>query len=256
MTESPSKLIACLHDVSPKYFDRVREIDDFYRRIGIGSRYAMLVVPDFDGCFELSNYPGFVRWLQERAGDGVEIFLHGYYHQDCTPLRQRSWRLRLQYQLLGEGEFAAINARTAMERLSAGRRMLEEILDTPINAFVAPAWQYSRGTRSALADTSFRIAEDRASVWDPKTGATLSRTPVIAYSARSSLRRDLSIAWSKLGGRILKGAKLVRHAVHPADFDSAPLVSEIERSLTELLSYREVVTYRSLGWRQAAASMS
>jgi len=249
MTDPAPRLIACLHDVSPKHFERVIEIDDFYREIGIGSRYAMLVVPDFDGQYELSDHPEFIRWLRDRAKSGVEIFLHGYYHQDFTPTAARPWLLRLQYQLLGEGEFAVIGVQEASERLNLGRRLLENILEMEVNAFVAPAWQYSKGARFALAQADFRIAEDRASVWDPTTGLILSRTPVIAYSARSSVRRDLSIGWSRIATRVLKNAQLIRHALHPADFSSDKLISEIKRSLSELLAYREVVTYRSLNHR-------
>lgn len=244
--KSTPRLIACLHDVSPKHFDRVIEIDKFYRDIGVGSRYAMLVVPDFCGRHKLSDHPEFAAWLRERADKGVEMFLHGCYHRDFTPAEDRSPLLRLQYQFLGEGEFAALNKREALERLESGRRILQDILGTEIVSFVAPAWQYSRGARSALAAAGFRLAEDRASVWDPKTGVTLSRTPVIAYSSRSAVRRDLSISWSKAATRLLRGARLVRHALHPADFNDDKLIAEIERSLTELLGYRKLVSYRSL----------
>jgi len=245
-TEKRRSVIACLHDVTPKHFDRLIEIDDFYRRVGIGSRYAMLVVPDFGGHWRLTEFPDFCAWLRDRAEKGVELFLHGFYHKDFTPAAELSPRLRLQYQLLGEGEFAALSFIEARTRIENGRRILEEALETKVDAFVAPAWQYSAGARAALKEMGFRIAEDRSRVWNPATGETLTQTPVIAYSGRSSVRRELSIGWSQAATRLMEAARVVRHALHPQDFDSVRLADEIERSLSELVRDRDVAPYRSL----------
>jgi len=245
-TETRHSLIACVHDVSPTNFERLIEIDRFYERVGVGSHYAMLVVPDFGGQCRLSEFPEFCSWLRQKAARGVEMFLHGLYHQDFTPVAERSPLLRFQYQMLGEGEFAALSFHEARTRIENGRRMLEEALGGIIDAFVAPAWQYSAGANAALAEAGFCIAEDRSRVWNPSTGEILSRTPVIAYSGRSAMRRELSIAWSYTATKFFAKFPVVRHALHPADFDSERLICEIERSLRALLRNREVAPYRSL----------
>lgn len=240
------RLIACLHDVSPRDFDRIVEIDRFYDEIGIGSNYAMLVVPDFWGAWSLEDYPDFIAWLKQRAADGVEMFLHGFFHHDTTPKDERSaWR-KFCYQALGEGEFANIEEYEALKRLSVGRKMLENMLDVKITSFVAPAWQYSAGARAALKELGFSVAENRSCVWSPAQNRVLSKTPVIAYSNRSAARRHASIFWSKLSATVLKDAQIVRHAIHPDDFNDEALKNEITRSLRELLSRREVITYRRL----------
>lgn len=240
------QLIACLHDVSPRDFERLKEIDRFYAAIGVGASYAMLVVPNFWRRWPLEEHPAFLEWLKERAGAGVEILLHGYFHYDTTPHSERSAPVRLRHALFGEGEFASLGEEEAIERLSAGRKLLEELLGIEVSSFVAPAWQYSAGARAALAALGFQIAENRAGVWRPATGRVLTRTPVIAYSSRSTARRNASIAWSKASDAVLAHARIVRHALHPADFNDEILRIEITRSLKSLLAARKAVLYRDL----------
>jgi hypothetical protein len=60
------------------------------------------------------------------------------------------------------------------------------------------------------------------------------------------MRRALSIGWSQAATQFFAGSRVVRHALHPSDFDSDRLITEIERSLVTLLSDREVAPYRRL----------
>ncbi|MEZ5921955.1 MAG: polysaccharide deacetylase family protein [Parvularculaceae bacterium] len=237
------RLISCIHDVTPLYFDRLREIVNFYDRIGIGHTFAMLVVPDFWSAWRLDKHPEFVRWLRELAESGVEIFLHGYYHKFSAPPSERSLLLRAQFAILGEGEFSNATYEEAFTKIRTGKELLEEQLGVTIDKFVAPAWQYSEATRRSLGALKFRIAEDRRHVWDPLTGASLTATPVIAYSGRTPLRRNLSIGWSQLASIVLNNAQVVRHAIHPADFGNEILIKEIGRSISTFLSHRLAATY-------------
>lgn len=246
MQNQNGRLLACLHDVTPRDFDRIVEIDRFYEEIGVGSNYAMLVVPDFWSKWPLERNPAFVEWLKSRADAGVEMFLHGYYHRDTTPASQRSAWTNFRYAALGEGEFANINEHEAVSRLREGQAMLRDLLGFDVAAFVAPAWQYSKGARAALARLGFTLAENRACVWNPAEGKVLTKTPVIAYSNRSPERRNASILWSRVSDPLLKNARIVRHAIHPGDFNDKGLIEEIARSLRELLAARKPVAYRTL----------
>lgn len=243
-------LIACLHDVSPRDFTRIEEIDQFYEEVGVRANYAMLVVPNFWGQWALDKHPRFVDWLKARSAAGVEIFLHGYYHEDTTPHRKRSPMTRLKHAVLGEGEFADISEADALQRLRSGRKLLSDLLEKEVDYFVAPAWQYSQGARAALTDLGFSIAESRAAVWNPSSGKVLSNTPVIAYSNRTAVRRNVSIVWSQLSSSLMNTCDVIRHALHPGDFGNMALKQEIRRCLCELLSYREAASYqRLLEWR-------
>ena len=244
--KTEKRLILCLHDVSPRDFERVREIDKFYADIGVGPNYAMLVVPNFWRRWNLEKHAAFCEWLRERAEAGVEMILHGFYHQDTVPNSRRTLETKIRYSVFGEGEFAALSEEDAGTRLRAGRRTLENILNRSVDSFVAPAWQYSSGSRAALSKLGFRIAEDRRTVWSPERSSVLTKTPVIAYSNRGVLRRTSSLAWSNLATRIMKRSKIVRHALHPADFSNGVLVREIRRALGDLMTDRKIVPYREL----------
>lgn len=240
------RLIACLHDVSPRDFERIQEIDRFYEEVGVGARYAMLLVPNFWNEWPAQEHREFVSWLRERASAGVEMFLHGYYHRDTTPPSERSLGIKIAHAVAGEGEFAALDEEEALRRLTAGRALFEEMLERPIDSFVAPAWQYSPGAKAALARLGFKIAENRMTVWSPASGEVLTKSPVIAYGSRDSLRRTSSLLWSQLSTRLMKACDVVRHAIHPKDFNCQSLKDEIRRSLGDLSAYRQIVPYRQL----------
>ena len=240
------RLLASVHDASPCEFSRLRRIDQFLAEVGIGARYALLVVPDFHRRWPLADHPGFVAWLRGRAACGVEIVLHGLWHLDTTPAANRSVESRFRHAVFGEGEFAFLDVAASRRRLEAGRAQIEDAVGSAVTGFVAPAWQYSAGAHAALRELEFDFAESRFALWSPKTGHVASRTPVIATSNRGGLRRASSLAWSNVATRLLADAPIVRHAIHPADFDNPALVAEIRRSLSALLQRRRPASYASV----------
>lgn len=246
MPPHEKRLLASVHDVSPREFGRIQEIDRFFEEVGIGPRYAMLVVPNFWREWPLAAHRDFAAWLRERAAAGVEMILHGLFHLDTTPPEARNFESRMRHRIFGEGEFAMIDEGDADRRLREGRDILENALGRPVDSFIAPSWQYSRGARAALRRQKFRIAEGRFWLWSPDTGDVVSRTPVIAYSNRTAGRRRSSLVWSRAASHLLAGDPVVRHAIHPGDFDSDALKAEIRRSLRDLLETRRPVSYASM----------
>jgi predicted deacetylase len=240
------RLILCLHDVSPRDFNRILEIDRFYEDVGAGANYAMLLVPNFWNEWPVEKHREFISWLRERASAGVEMFLHGFYHRDTTPPEQRSLGVKIAHAVAGEGEFAAIEEAEAYKRIAAGKALFEGVLERPIDSFVAPAWQYSAGAKAALSKLGFKIAENRMTVWSPASGAVLTKSPVVAYASRDRARCASSLIWSQLSTRMLRGCDVVRHAIHPNDFNSQSLRREIRRSLGDLMTNRKIVPYRQL----------
>ncbi|MBY0422143.1 MAG: polysaccharide deacetylase family protein, partial [Parvularculaceae bacterium] len=240
------RLLASVHDVSPREFGRLRDIDRFFEEVGVGPRYAMLVVPNFWREWPIAAHRDFVAWLRDRAEAGVEMILHGLFHLDTTPPSERNFESRMRHRIFGEGEFAMLGEGEADRRLREGRDILENALGRPIASFIAPSWQYSRGAHEALRRQRFKIAEGRFWLWSPETGKVISRTPVIAYSNRTAGRRNSSLLWSRAASHLLARDPLVRHAIHPGDFDSDALKAEIRRSLGDLLETRRAVSYASL----------
>jgi len=211
------KVQISLHDVSPRHEETVREIHSTLRTMGV-AEYSMLVVPDFHGKWPLGSHEEFSRWLIRLRGEGVAMLLHGFTHmaleRDLRPFdRIRSWCFTR-----GEGEFLGLNTEEALLRIEKGRLLLETALEGEVSGFVAPAWLYSSGTMNALHSAGFSYAESRSRIWNPSTGETLLRSPVVNYAGGSTVKRAFAGLWVSLSRVVLKGQETVRFALHPEDF--------------------------------------
>jgi predicted deacetylase len=240
------QVLVCVHDVTPRHTERLREIDDFLDRHGVSARYSMLVVPDFWREWPLQQHAEFGTWLRGLAERGVEMLLHGFYHRDETPHRGALARWKATTMTASEGEFLGLERDEALRRIADGRAVVEDVLGSPVTGFVAPAWLYSDGTRAALRELGFREAEDHLRVWNPQTGRVLVRGPVLGYASRDAQRIASSLAWSTVATRLLRPVPVTRFAIHPHDFDVGLLRREIDRALGSMLSWREPVLYREL----------
>lgn len=240
------RLLASIHDVSPYHDARLERLVPLVEAsIGSG-RFAMLVVPDFHGMARLGDHPGFVRKLRCWAEAGCEIFLHGYTHLDESEHHTLAARMKAGWLTADEGEFLGLDYSGAVRKLSAGRKLLEDIIGRPVSGFVAPAWLYSRDCMKVLHDQGFTLAEDHFRVWDPQSGTVLARGPVLTYASRSTARLVSSILWSQIATVALARARVVRVAVHPHDVDSAALRDEIKRALAIFSRSHRPATYAEL----------
>src|SRR6476646_443527 len=80
---SPSHrlLLASIHDVSPRFEGEVDRLLDLLSP-HVGTRLAMLVVPNHWGDAEIVPGSRFATRLRGWADEGVEMFLHGFFHRD------------------------------------------------------------------------------------------------------------------------------------------------------------------------------
>lgn len=241
-----AEILVCVHDVSPRHAERLRIIHQTLTEAGVGGRYSMLVVPDFWRQWPLEDYPDFNDWLRARADEGVEMILHGFSHQDETEHDSalQAWKARTM--TAREGEFFGLSFEEAQERLRAGRTLLEEIIEKPVEGFVAPAWLYSKGARQALESEGFAFAEDHSHVWSPVDGRVALRGPVVSYASRDRRRVLGSIAWSRLSTVVLRRQRVVRFAIHPHDLDVPVLFDELLRALKVFCGRRRPILYREL----------
>lgn len=242
---SSKHIICCVHDVTPRHMERLERIDTFLKELGLGGRYAMLVVPNFWHEWPLDEHPEFCEWLRARADEGVEMLLHGYYHRDETPHASRLKALKAKTMTASEGEFFGLSEQDAAERIERGRAMVEPLTGS-LEGFVAPAWLYSEGAKAALRAAGFRYAEDHMKVWNLQTGKVLHRSPVVSYASRDRRRIAGSLVWSRTASAVLRPLPVVRHAIHPHDFDVDLLIAEIRRSLEGFLERRDPMYYREL----------
>ena len=211
------RLCVELHDVAPATWPECRRLLDLIDRAHAGPA-TLLVVPDFHGRGRVDRDPAFVRALAARAAAGDEIALHGYSHADHGP-RARSpleW-FRRRVRTLSEGEFAALDAKTAGERLDAGLAMLRGA-GFDARGFVPPAWLAGRGARAALRARAgaFAYVALRSSLIDA-AGARSVPSSTLSYAAFTATRRLLSRPVLDALARRAASAPLVRLALHPVD---------------------------------------
>jgi len=239
------RLLASIHDVSPRF---EREVDQLAERLNRhlgGPNFAMLVVPDhWNGAPIAPNTP-FARRLRDWADSGIEMFVHGWSHLDDSEHRGAD-ALRAKHMTAGEGEFLGLSRAEALARMQRGKALVEDIIGRPAAGFIAPAWLYSEGARAALGEAGFALAEDHMRVWRPGDGAPLTKGPVITWASRSRPRQLSSLAAAGVLRIVLQPAKIVRVAVHPGDTTVPQLLDSIDRTFRALTRRHAPARYASL----------
>jgi hypothetical protein len=242
---SPSRrlLLASIHDVSPRFEAEVEALVDILAE-HVGSKIAMLVVPNHWGDAPIVPGSAFAKRLRDWADQGVEMFLHGYYHRDEKNHETGADRLRARVMTAGEGEFLGLSRPEAARRIAEGRDLVEDAIGGPIAGFVAPAWLYGEGARDALRDAAIPLAEDHFQVWSPATGKKLAKGPVITWASRTKMR----LASSLLAAAALRNVPLdvLRIGVHPPDVRHPALVHSIRKTFAKAAKNRRAGRYRDL----------
>jgi len=205
------------------------------------------VVPDHWGMAPLEAYPAFRSALRRWADLGVEMFLHGWQHRDEIRHRRFLDRVRAGTMTAHEGEFLGLSATEAARRMREGRDVVEQATGHAVAGFVAPAWLYGDGARSAMREVGFALAEDHLRVWRPANGEVLARGPVVTWASRSRARTASSLAVAAIArsgvGRI---PTTVRVAVHPGDVSKPAILASIDRTVRSFARDRVVSRYADL----------
>lgn len=236
-------LLASIHDVSPRFEAEVDQLLDLLKP-HLGTRLAMLVVPNHWGDAPILPGSAFATRLRAWADEGIEMFLHGFYHRDDSTHGGAADRLRARLMTASEGEFLGLSRADASERIRSGRNLLEDVIGRKIDGFVAPAWLYGSGALEALQEAAVPIAEDHLRVWSPVSGQQLARGPVITWASRTRTRLASSLAAAAL----LKHMPLdvLRIGVHPPDVRHRALTRSITRTFGAVASSRRAGRYSDL----------
>lgn len=238
-------LLASIHDVGPGFEREVDQLAGLLTEKLRCSRFAMLVVPNHWGGHPLRSGSPFANRLRFWAENGIEIFVHGWYHKDTAEHHGTS-ALKARYMTASEGEFLGLSCSEAARRMEDGRALIEDIIGRRADGFIAPAWLYGAGAIDALQDSSFRLAEDHMKVWVPQTGKVVARGPVITWASRSPARTASSLAVAALARKVLHPLPTVRVAVHPGDVTKESILSSIATTLECFAKKRRVGNYQSL----------
>jgi hypothetical protein len=234
------KLLVSIHDVTPALDDRVRRLWSLCAERGV--QPALFVVPNWHGAWPLVEHRPFVDWLRRRADEGAEVFLHGERHDEQG--LTRGWRdqLRAMGQTEREGEFLTLDEERARIRVARGAALLRQLGLAPIG-FVPPAWLAQETTARAALDCGLPLGEDAYSVHLHRR-ATRLPSPVVRWSARTSLRARLSAGVASARWMLRRRDWLVRIALHPADLGNPITARSLTESLDRWLSAR-------IPWRYA-----
>ena len=238
-------LLASIHDVGPGFDREVDTLAELFGRKLSGPQFAMLVVPDHWGENPLLPGTPFAGRLRGWAEQGIEMFVHGWYHKDSARHAGLAG-FKARHLTAGEAEFLGLGRAEAARRMAAGRKLVEDVTGKAAAGFIAPAWLYGTGALAALRSSDFALAEDHMRVWRPQSGETLARGPVITWASRSTMRTASSLAFAALARIALQPLDVVRVAAHPGDTKKAAILSSIEHTLERLTRRRRAGRYAEL----------
>jgi len=237
-------LLASIHDVAPCFETEVDRLVDELESM-IGTRFAMLVVPNHWGGALLSDHRAFAVRLRRWSEAGIEMILHGFYHKDDAQHRGLD-RIRARHMTASEGEFLGLAGADAERRINDGRAIIEDIIGVEVRGFVAPAWLYGEGAKRALRRCGMGFAENHWSVWAPdRDDAVLARGPVITWASRSAGRRRASLAAAAVLRRV-QPQRVLRVGVHPGDASHPALLRSLERTMAAAMTDRQAGRYADL----------
>lgn len=249
----PKRLLVSIHDVAPPF---EREIDHLAGQLADilgGPRFAMLVVPNHWNRAPLIDDKAFGRRLRDWADQGIEMFLHGWFHRDDTDHAGMLASLKARHMTAGEGEFLGLASDQAERRMRAGRDVVEQATGKAVAGFIAPAWLYGHGAHAAMRRCGFTLSEDHWRVWNPASGDVLSRSPVITWASRTPLRTMSSLAVARVARTASAPIQTMRVAVHPGDVTKPELVRSIGKTVRKLMQNRRVSRYADLQQMDQAA---
>ena len=248
LSDSPSpRLLASIHDVSPRFADEVDRLGERLARHLRGVAPALLVVPDHWGEAPIAGDRVFQAKLRGWADAGADIFVHGWFHRDDSRHDGALTGFKARHMTAGEGEFLGLGHDEALRRMRDGRALIEDATGRSVTGFVAPAWLYGPGARAALADAGFALAEDHMRVWRPADGAVLAKGPVVTWASRSRARTASSLFFAGLARGALHPLRTVRVAVHPGDVHVPAILKSINATLASFARRRAIGRYSALG---------
>ncbi|WP_456419806.1 DUF2334 domain-containing protein [Methanocaldococcus infernus] len=72
--------IIFIHDVSPKYFNELKDIEKIIDKYNYQDRTYLFIIVNHANEYNLKNYPKFVEYLHHLESKGYHIEYHGYNH--------------------------------------------------------------------------------------------------------------------------------------------------------------------------------
>lgn len=242
---TPNRAVAIvLHDVSPTTLPLCKRLVEVVDDI-TAAPITHLVVPDFHHSGLMAEHIELRHWIDARLARGDELALHGFYHLDegKAPHTPLAWLAR-RVLTAGEAEFSTLNATQAKQRIERGLAAFASCGWQAVG-FVPPAWQMSVSARAVLSEFPFRYSSTTSTL-RRLPNDVIYRVPCLGFSARTALRRWLSIRYNMMRLPTLSGAPLLRIALHPVDAVYPSTLTAWRNLIQQALSDRVAVTKEQL----------
>ena len=181
--------IVAVHDVTPKYLDKIPKIDDFLKGEGIDD-FSYLIIPRFrdKDSQDISEDEAFADIME---GTGQELVMHGFSHSN----------------LLMEDEFF-INYKSAWSKILKARTIFKQCFGHVPKGFIPPMWVISKAALKAVKDAGFEYTSSNKYFYDFRAGVRLRSTLVI---------RGNIMSVPSTFNTIFRRKPLVEVALHPQD---------------------------------------
>jgi predicted deacetylase len=152
-SEAPEgkRLVVSLHDLHPGSLADISAQTSFLRERGVET-YSILVIPEYHHGLPTADDADTMEWLRREAARGVDLVLHGYYH-DRTGLRDGHW-FWTRFYTANEAEFLELTDEEAREKLRKGKGIWSRE-GWPLHGFIAPAWLMPKRLDAVLGSMGF-----------------------------------------------------------------------------------------------------
>ena len=248
MPEVPLCVVVAVHDIASPLTGEVCHLLAALDAIGARPR-VLKVVPNADGTRDLRDDPALVRVLAAEEAAGSELVLHGYTHRVAGPLHG-PWGTCLRARLFTgtAAEFLTLDATQMMERLSAGRQILQSVGVEP-RGFCAPCWLAPPELPHLLRQCGFHYYVSMATLWDLGVlggGGGRGGRGFLFFGGAG----DHPYLGGGVGGGLLLAmatrVPVVKVFLHPQCAPDAQACRRILHVLARLLQERRPVTYGTL----------
>lgn len=235
-------LVVSIHDVEPSNRAIVAEIMREVASKGVRV-CSLLVVPDYHHQGNFAQDRQFTSWLRDLEGQGIEIVIHGYFHERPSPPNESmADKFVTQFYTRGEGEFYDLAYEDALRRITTAR---DEFIEAGLRprGFIAPAWLLNAEGERAVRDADLEYTTRLTSVRDVRSAQNFPARSLV-YSTEAAWRRSTSLFWNAALARLLRVSPLLRVSIHPPDRRYPRIWEQILDLIDEAAKMRTPTTYR------------
>lgn len=236
------KLLVSIHDVTPAWAPSVLALWALCQEFKVAP--ALLVVPDWHGCWPLERHPNFNTWLLACAEQGAEVVLHGERHDEVGLPRTARDTMRAFGRTNREGEFLTLNREQAGERITRGLKLLRSHGLRPIG-FVPPAWLARNDTFVAAREAGISFSEDSSGIRLLERNQHLE-APAVRWSGRTTTRARVSVLAAAARWHTQRNRPFVRLALHPQDLEHPATAQSVYKEVRRWLNHGTIARYADL----------